>query len=383
MTVCRGCESTRVDVVLELGSVPAADFFPLADTSVAPDETAHPATMVLCADCGLAQLADDDTVTQEPVGVEPRALVDQAVAAVDEVAEAGLLRGHTVREFGSPHGGTWVPHLAVRGFVEVSDGPADVVLDSFGIMHEPDQAAAFARRADALEPGGVLLLQFHSLAAIVSQGQWNALRHGHFAYYSMPAIVRMLNVAGFSVVEVWEYPLYGGTILLAAVREPCSPSARVLDLVQRELPMTNAHVVRDLQRAVDAHISGLRAWLLSQRRNGCRTYAYGAASRAVAVFSLADVDTNTVRAVADASPGKQGRRMPGTDVPIISTDELVSEDPDAVLLMLPDLFDEVSGAMPELAGKWHLDGVHLAGTEPPFDLPPTTREEHGARGTEL
>ena len=32
-------------------------------------------------------------------------------------------------------------------------------------------------------------MQFHTVAAIVRSGFWNALRHGHFAYYSTPVLV--------------------------------------------------------------------------------------------------------------------------------------------------------------------------------------------------
>jgi hypothetical protein len=157
--------------------------------------------MELCGACGLAQLADDDTVTSEPRGVEPQALRDQARDAVARIAASGWLTGETVREFGSPHGGSWL-ELLEQCDVTPESGPADIVLDCFGIMHEPDQRAAFADRAAATAPGGVLLLQYHALGAIVEQGQWNALRHGHFAYYS--------------------YPLWSGCSLTRA----CEPSLR-------------------------------------------------------------------------------------------------------------------------------------------------------------
>ena len=134
----------------------------------------------------------------------------------NRVAAAGWLRGDTVLEFGSPHGGTWIPLLTERGFTTATS-QADVVLDSFGIMHEPDQRSAFAQRARATAPDGVLLLQYHSIATIVKEGQWNSLRHGHFAYYSMTALQRLLEVAGMRIVTAWEFDLYGGTVLLAAV----------------------------------------------------------------------------------------------------------------------------------------------------------------------
>ena len=102
-----------------------------------------------------------------------------------------------------------------------------MVLDCFGIMHEPDQRAAFAQRARSPRRDGVLLLQYHSLATIVEQGQWNALRHGHFAYYSLTALMRLLGAVGMRVVTAWEFDLYGGTVLIAAVhgRRP-SPTSR-------------------------------------------------------------------------------------------------------------------------------------------------------------
>ena len=46
---------------------------------------------------------------------------------------------------------------------------ADVILDCFGMMHAADQSAALAERAARLAPGGVLLLQYHSLDTIIRQ----------------------------------------------------------------------------------------------------------------------------------------------------------------------------------------------------------------------
>ena len=84
-------------------------------------------------------------------------------------------------------------------------------------------------------------------------------------------------------------------------------------------------------------------------------WQYAAASRAVALFSIAGIDRRLVAAVADASPAKQGRRMPGTNVPIIAPEELVAADPDRVLLTLPDIREEVSRRYPQLDERWYVD----------------------------
>jgi len=357
MIACRACREPGLRRVLDLGTVPAADHFPSVSDPVSSAETAHELAMDLCRVCGLAQLADDDTVADEPRGLEPEALRNQAADAIELVAEGGWLQGNTVLEFGSPHGGTWLPLLTERGFRSVRSD-ADVVLDCFGIMHEPDQHAAFEHRAQTMSSPGVLLLQFHSIMTIIEKGQWNALRHGHFAYYSLTALTRLLATAGLSVATAWEFDLYGGTVLIGAVRGSVEPDASVRRILaaESEMGVHRPAAFERLQVTADRHVSSLRAWLHSERDAGRTIAAYGAASRAVSLFSRAGLDSSVLTMVADASPSKQGRRMPGTDIRIGSPEDLLASMPDEVLLTIPDLLPEVSDRFPELNGRWRIDG---------------------------
>jgi C-methyltransferase C-terminal domain/Putative zinc binding domain/Methyltransferase domain len=356
---CRACGSPDGEVVLDLGSQPAADHFPPADDP-GPDP-AYPLQMWLCATCWLAQLLVDPTVPEEPRGAEPAALVDQAAEAVERVAAAGWLpAGARAAEYGSPHGGSWLDLLAARGLSTHDDGASvDIVLDCFGLMHCADQAAAMTQRAARVAPGGVLLLQFHSLATIVRLGQWNSLRHGHYAYYSTAALGRMLATVGFLARQAWRFDLYGGTVLLAATRgvdgDVTGPGVR--DLIDEEaaVGVEDAAHVRSLQASAVSRAEALHRWLADQRSAGRSVVGYGAASRAVALLCRAGVDRGLLPAVADASPGKQGRRMPATDIPVVPPADLLATRPDAVALFLPDLLSEMRSAMPEIeaaGGRW-------------------------------
>lgn len=352
--VCRGCRSTDGEVVLDLGDQPAADFFP--PVASAPPDPAYPLAMWWCARCGLAQLVQDAPDVQEPRAVEPQALVDQAAASMAAVAGAGLLpAGGSFAQCPSPHGGSWAAHARRHGLQEAAGDCADVLIDSFGIMHEPDQRAAAQDRARQLAPGGVLVLQFQNLGGIVRQRQASALRHGHFGYYSLAALDTLLAAAGLRVVRAWSFPLYGGTTLAVAMHAEHAP---VVDPSVRQCVDAEARdgvdgdALHSLQAAADHERRSLRAALEGATAAGRRVFGYGAPSRAVAVLAGAGIDRSQLAAVADASPAKQGRRMPGTDIPIISPDELLAADPDAVALLLPDLRAEVERAHPRLAGRW-------------------------------
>src|SRR5271157_2576534 len=357
---CRACYGSAGYLVLDLGEQPACDYFPRCqDPGPAP---VYPLQMWLCSSCGLAQLLADPTVPEEPRGTEPAALVAQAADAVARVAAAGLLPDQgVVAEYGSPHGGSWLELLAARGLVPSGPGGhADVILDCFGLMHAADQHRALAERAARVAPGGVLLLQYHALSTIIAARQWNALRHGHFAYYSTTALTAMLATVGFSPRTAWRFDLYGGTVLLAASRE--SEAGGGPDDAIRSLLADDARVgVRDpgtfagLQRDVHAHAKALHDWLVAERSAGSAVLGYGAASRAVALLCHARVDRALLPAVIDASPAKQGLRMPGTDIPVVGSAQLAEGRPDAVLLFVPDLLAEVRDAYPEVetaGGRW-------------------------------
>jgi hypothetical protein len=366
---CRSCRATAGEVVLDLGEQPASDYFPPA-ADPGPDPS-YPLQMWLCAACGLAQLLVDPTVPEEPRATEPAALVEQAADAVGRVGAADWLpAGGRAAEYGSPHGGSWLDLLAERGLTVVGDGAeADVVLDCFGLMHSPDQAAALAERAARVAPGGVLLLQYHSLGTIVRLGQWNSLRHGHYAYYSTAALGRMLAPVGFVARQAWRFDLYGGTVLLAATRAEDggeAPDTSVLDLEAEEaaLGVEDPARVRTLQDSAVSRAEALHRWLAEQRAAGARVFGYGAASRAVALLCRAGVDRMLLPAVADASPAKQGRRMPATDIPVVAPGDLVAAHPDAVALFLPDLLPELRATLPEVeaAGARWVDVEALGAT---------------------
>ena len=362
---CRACRSQAGDLVLDLGDQPACDYFPSA-ADPGPDPQ-YPLQMWLCARCGLAQLVADPTAPEEPRGAEPAALVAQAADAVARAGSAGLLRaGTTVTEYGSPHGGSWLNLLAERGLRPQPAGQrADAIVDCFGMMHAADQAAALAERSAGLTDDGVLLLQFHTLAAIIRSGQWNALRHAHYAYYSTTALTGLLAVHGLRAEHAWRFDLYGGTVLLAARKGHALAASSVAELLDDDASagVTDPAVVGGLGRDAEAGAAGLRAWLEAQREEGRHVLGYGAASRAVALLRKAGADRALLPAVADAAPAKQGLRMPGTDIPVVSPAELGETKPDAVLLFLADLLAEVRSAYPEVeahGGRW-VNADSLAG----------------------
>ena len=357
---CRSCRDERGEIVLDLGEQPPWGHMPAAGTPL-PDP-ASPLRMWLCASCGLAQLETDADAFAEPLGVESREVAEQGDRAVEHLAGEGLVRpGRTVVEFDSPHGETWLSRLTGRGMEALrpdgraAAGRADLVVDLYGLLHEPEQDSALRRRVELLAPGGTLVLQLLTLGTVLRDGQWYDLRHGHYAYWSLPALDAALRRHGLGVHRAWRYPLAGGTLVVTA-RADAAPDDGTRRLFDEEngLGVTDPVRLGRLQQAADG-ARDLRDWLEDERVAGRTVAGYGAASRAVPLICRAGLRADLLAAVGDASPGKQGLRMPGTDVPIVPPADLAALRPDRVVLFLPGLAAEMRAALPEIenaGGRW-------------------------------
>jgi C-methyltransferase-like protein/putative zinc binding protein len=346
MASCRWCGSADGETALDLGLQPACDDFPRPGDAPA---AVHRLRLWACDGCGLVQLPDRSPVPQEPRAVEPAALTAHARDSVAWALSQGLLvAGTSAREFGSPHGGSWVELLAAAGLEvrqENGAGPVDAVIDVFGLMHEEDQQAGLGRRVECMAVDGVLVLVFPPLETVVEQGQWNAVRHGHHAYPSTAVAARQLAECGLTVVASVLHPLYGGTRLLAARRSSAVASKAAPVPLPDDVPRA---ALSALAESVAEGVAALRAHLQQAATEGRRVLGYGAASRAVPLLVAAGVGPDLLPAVADASPAKQGRLIPGVGLPVVGPEELVAARPDEVLLFLPDLLGEVRRALPEV-----------------------------------
>ena len=85
----------------------------------------------------------------------------------------------------------------------------------------------------------------------------------------------------------------------------------------------------------------LRDLLERLRRQGERIAAYGAAAKGTILLNSAGIGPDLIGFVADKSPHKQGKLMPGVRIPIVPPERLLEEVPDAALLLVWNLRDEI------------------------------------------
>lgn len=353
VSACRACGSSDLTTVLDFGPQPAADHFP-AQEDPGPDPL-WPLAVLLCGGCGLAQLGHESPAEELPRAVESATAIAHAAAmAADAVRRLAVTPGQTVLEYHSNHGGAWQSHLVDLGMRPIpvesaADNSADLVIDNHGIVHNEDFAQTLGARLRKVAPDGHYLIEFHHLLRMITDSQFDTIRHGHPVYLTVSVLQQALAGFGFSVLDVAEVDLYGGCVVLTAGRFG-EASDRVAKLIaaEREAGVASADRWREFADSAHASCRAIKDWLVDLRASGVSVLGYGAPSKASLLLSAAGVGPELLPATADLSPAKQGRRVSGSGVPIISPDELRAAAPAYVLVLTWDIAPEIVGGYRDL-----------------------------------
>jgi hypothetical protein len=358
---CRGCHSGgtgAVVQVVDLGAQPAADYFPPSGTPGA--DPRWPLELWFCWACTLIQLGPiEPLLPEEPLAVESATSRRHAAWSVDQLmAEHPELRGATVAEYASHHGGSWLGHLAGAGCRVVGEGErAELVIDVHGLTHEPGVGAGLAERVARLAPGGLLVLEFHHVLPLLVEAQFDTIRHGHWSYLSVTALNRVVAPMGVEVVAVREINQFGGSLRVSLRhRDGPGPDASVRRVLDAEAAagVDDPARIAGLRDAALRTAAALRELLVAHRAAGRTVLGYGAPSKAPVLLNVSGIGPDLLPFTVDAAPGKHGRRIPGCGVPIRSVEDLRAARPDVVLVLTWDIADEVISQL-EADGGWGAD----------------------------
>lgn len=357
---CRSCGTAGERPLLDLGDVPV-NVTALHRTA---DEARRAPTgrldLVLCETCGLVRnRAFDATVMTYDDSYENALDFSPAFRAyrddlADELVERHDLIGRDVVEIGCGQG-AFLASLCRQGRArgtgfDPTHRPGDEVLPwSVRIVPEYFDPARGADGGDllcarhvlehipdpvpfleALRPGvRNLYVEVPSGDAVFGgDGCWDLI-YQHVSYFSAPALVRVLESAGYGVTDVRER--FGAQYLSIEASGTGPSTVEPLDVAAFVARATDG--AADLARRLD---------VARNRLAGGRVAVWGTGAKAVTFLNLLGVP---VDAAVDLNPRKTGTFVAGTGTEITAPDALRAVQPATVFIFNPVYRDEITASL--------------------------------------
>ena len=368
---CRLCGWPSLTSVLDLGEMAFTGMFPKPGVEV----PRGPLELLECDACGLAQIAhaySPEVLYGNSYGYRS-GLNPSMVAHLKELAtEAWQIakpeRGDVVLDIGANDGTllgffpSTVNRIAYdplaekyakhydRGIVRhaelFTEASVDVVgrdrasiVMTIACFYDLPDPVGFARAVWAiLKNGGIWVIEI-ATADNIWNGAWDQICHEHQEFYGIEQLRDICDRAGFSVVNVFDDDVNGGSTRLIAAKEsarewypsPFSESRAILPVRWAETRET-----------IDRQCAALKAYLEAEKKRGRIVWGYGASTKGNVVLQRAGIGPELLPCIVDANPDKDGCVTPGTGIPIVTeaTSRWIGAGEPNAFLVLPWHFRE-------------------------------------------
>jgi 2-polyprenyl-3-methyl-5-hydroxy-6-metoxy-1,4-benzoquinol methylase len=375
---CRVCDSTNLDLAVDLGQQPWSNHF-LRPAEVG-HEPVYPLRVVYCHNCATAQL--DYTVPKEVMFSDhtylsgiTQSLSDhfrQVAGDVDQLFFAST-PGKSVLDIGS-NDGTQLKHFQALGYqvlgVESSKTTArlaeaagmETVNDYFNLelarrlgrqFHVINAAGVFFHLEElhsvtdgireALRPDGVFVVQFLYMKRIVDNLAFDQIYHEHLLYYNLQTIERLLNRHGLALFDAYLSPIHGGSIIAYATHAGQRPASPRLDaLRQTEIAADSNEFGTYLEFA--RRIVGMKAdnlaFLEGEKAHGHSIFGLGAPVKGNTLLNYFGIGTQYLDCLVEKNALRRGLFSPGMHIPIVLEDELARQ-PDLYYVLAWNFKEEI------------------------------------------
>lgn len=360
--ICRVCDGTRLEKVLDLGNQPWCNHF-LKPEEVG-NEPAYPLRLVYCHDCSTTQL--DFTVKKEIMFGDHTYLsgvtkslsnhFKNVALEVDKIVPCKN-RKKSVLDIGS-NDGTQLKHFQAMGYevlgVESSKTTARIaqeagvptlnaffnletaqsigkkfdVINAAGVFFHLEELHSVTKGIkEALEEDGTFMVQFLYMKRIVENLAFDQIYHEHLLYYNLKNIEVLLNRHGLEMVDCHLTPIHGGSMIGYVTHAGRKPKTqRYLDALKSEESNRSNEISTyfEFARRVEEMKKRDLDYLSQKKKEGKRIFGMGAPVKGNTLLNYFGVGKSHLDCLVEKNTLRKGLVSPGMHLPVVMEHELKS-----------------------------------------------------------
>ena len=242
-----------------------------------------------------------------------------------------------------------------------SDQKAKVVT-SFSMFYDLESPIDFMCDVrDILELEGIWVFEQSYMPTMLERNSYDTVCHEHLEYYGLHQIKWMTDKVGLRIIDVEFNDINGGSFSVTVAHSNSSYSvfSGLEELLDRELRLglDTLKPYQDFAKRVINCRSDLLNFFKSSHLIGKKVFALGASSKGNVILQYCKITDKEICFIGEINSDKIGSFTPGSLIPIISEQEVLSKEPD-YLIVLPWHFRDF------LINNKKYNGFHLV-----FPLP--------------
>ena len=371
-TQCRVCGNTKLQHVLSLGNSPLAN-----NLLNSPNEETekYPLEMKYCPECHNCQLScvvpphkmfDNYLYVSSMMASFRKHFEDAARKYIERfglskdsfVIDIGSNDGialkpfkeHGIRVLGIEPAGNvakianergittmhaYFDHEQVSHIIETR-GRANIVTASNVFAHADDLQSIATGAFRLLKERGVFIIEVQYLLDTLNDLTFDNIYHEHVNYWSVTSLNNFFERLGFKITDVEHIDTHGGSIRVYAQKRGATvkPSVRSFLMKEKECGLLDFNTYKRFAEKVETRKRRFKKNLDTLKANSNRIVGYGSPAKATTALNYFGISNDQIDFIVEDNPLKQGKYLPGINIPIKGKDALKVLGPNDVVIIL-------------------------------------------------
>ena len=373
---CRGCGAKLTLTFLDLGMSPIANNL-VEDKQLNHQNKSYPLRAMTCDKCSLVQLSE--AIPKEKLFPSSytyfssysstwlehsKAYAEKMISLLrlnqnDLVVEIASNDGYLLQYFANssikvlgiePASGvakiaiakgipTLINYFGESTAVELTQGQKPKLMIGNNVLaHVPDIHDFIKGFSLLIADEGLITFEFPHLLNLIKKTQFDTIYHEHYSYLSVTALLPIFAQHGLRIINVEKLLTHGGSLRIFVAKNISSwivhESVRATIAEESQYDPRDLRIYETVQRKVEGIKHNLLSELIKCKKDGKSISAYGAAAKGVTLLNYCGVSNDLIDYVVDLNPNKQGKFLPGSQIPIVGINVFDMKIPD-ILLVLP------------------------------------------------
>jgi SAM-dependent methyltransferase len=222
------------------------------------------------------------------------------------------------------------------------------VVTCIAMFYDLDEPVEFLKDVTkVLDDDGLFVLQMSYTPLMIKQLAFDNICHEHVYYWGLASIEKLLKKAGLKVVDCQLNDVNGGSFRIyikkkksavtsfgtAPYRDVCNVRVESLIKWEKGLKLDKKEIWLDFYNRIESLKKETVDFIKAEKAKGKVICGYGASTKGNTLLQYFGLDNTLIDAIAERSHYKFGLKTIGTNIPILSEEDVRAMNPDYMLVL--------------------------------------------------
>lgn len=224
-------------------------------------------------------------------------------------------------------------------FLRISKNKKAKVVTSIAMFYDLEDPSKFVSDInDILDEDGIWHFEQSYLPTMLRMNSYDTVCHEHIEYYTLNVVNKLLKKNDLKIINVELNAVNGGSFAVTAAKKNSSLSANneiVNWLIEKEkrMNLNTLQPYKEFEKRVFQHKKDLRDLIKSIKASKKNIAGYGASTKGNVLLQFCGLTNKEISCIAEINKEKFGSFTPGTNIPIMSEEEVKKTKPDYMLVL--------------------------------------------------